>query len=48
LSWLLGSKCAVCHKKVIEPRKYLNDKGKPIKVCAKCVLYAERRAFRKR
>jgi hypothetical protein len=47
-SWLIGSKCAVCGKKAVEPRKYFDDKAKPIKVCKNCVPYAERRAFRKR
>jgi hypothetical protein len=48
LSWLLGSKCAVCNKKAKESRNYFNDKGKPIVVCLKCIPYAERRAYRKR
>lgn len=47
-SWLLGSKCAICTKKAAELRKYFDDEGNPIKVCEMCVLYAERRAFKKR
>lgn len=48
-SWLFGSgKCAICGKKAIQPRKYNNQAGKPVKVCVNCVMYAERRAFRKR
>jgi hypothetical protein len=47
--WLFGSKkCAICQQKAEEPRKYFDDKGKPIVVCYKCVSYAERRAFRVR
>jgi len=48
LAWLFGGKCAICGKKAVEPRKYYNDRGKPIRVCRMCVPYAERRAFRKR
>lgn len=39
--------CAICHKKAVEPRGYLNDRGEHIVVCRQCVEYAERRAFRK-
>jgi ribosome-binding protein aMBF1 (putative translation factor) len=42
------AKCAICGKKASQPRKYLNAEGKPVKVCALCVPYAERRAFRRR
>ncbi len=48
LSWLFGTKCAVCGKKAKDARNYVDDMGKAIKVCEKCVPYAERRAFRKR
>lgn len=42
---LLG-RCSLCRRKKAD-RKYFNDKGKKILVCYHCVLYAERRAFRK-
>ena len=45
--WLFGSKCAVCGNKAVTPRKYYNQENKAIVVCDKCVMYAERRAFRK-
>ncbi|WP_162473339.1 hypothetical protein [Planococcus sp. CAU13] len=45
---IFRKKCAVCKKKAAEPRKYFNEVNKPIVVCEKCVMYAERRAFRKR
>ncbi len=48
LSWLFGSRCALCGKKAREARNYVDEKGQPIKVCKMCVPYAERRAFRKR
>ena len=41
------NKCALCKKKERDLRKYRNDKGKTIKVCKACTIYAERRAFRK-
>ncbi|MDF2648214.1 MAG: hypothetical protein K0Q73_4019 [Paenibacillus sp.] len=47
-AWLFRTKCACCGKRVVEPRKYYNDKRKPIVVCKLCVPYAERRAFIKR
>jgi uncharacterized OB-fold protein len=47
-SKIFGAKCAVCGKRAMQPRNYLDDKGRPIKVCASCVPYAERRAFRKK
>jgi len=47
--WLFrSSKCYICGTKAVEPRNYVNDAGKPVKVCFKCVDYAERRAMRKR
>jgi hypothetical protein len=46
--WLFGSKCAICRQKAEDARKYFDDQGKAIVVCAKCVMYAERRAFRVR
>lgn len=45
---LFKKKCAVCKQKAREPRKYFDDHNQPVVVCAQCVLYAERRAFRKR
>ncbi|MDF2924571.1 MAG: hypothetical protein K0R57_3485 [Paenibacillaceae bacterium] len=45
---LFQSKCAICGKKAVQPRKYLNPQGKAVKVCSLCVPYAERRAYRKR
>lgn len=45
---LFQKKCAFCKKKVAEPRKYFNDRQKPIHVCYNCITYAERRAFRTR
>jgi hypothetical protein len=48
LNWLFRNKCAICGHKAVQPRRYFDDKGKPIKVCSNCVPYAERRAFRKR
>jgi hypothetical protein len=45
---LFGTKCAICGKRVTQARNYIDDHGKPIKICANCVPYAERRAFRKR
>ncbi len=47
-AWLFGHKCAMCHKKASSMRIYYNDQSKKIHVCEKCVIYAERRAFRKR
>lgn len=47
LSKLFGAKCAICKKKLIRPTSYLDDRGSVIKVCFKCVSYAERRAYRK-
>lgn len=44
---LFKKKCAVCKKKASEPRKYYDDQNKAVRVCVKCVIYAERRAFRK-
>lgn len=45
---LFKKKCAVCKQKAAEPRKYYDDQQKAVFVCMKCVIYAERRAFRKR
>jgi hypothetical protein len=47
LEWLFGRKCALCAKKASSMRIYYNDQNKKIFVCPKCVIYAERRAFRK-
>ncbi|GGM41827.1 hypothetical protein GCM10011351_29920 [Paraliobacillus quinghaiensis] len=48
LKKLFGSKnCYVCGQKASQPQKYLDDKGKIVYVCYKCVPYAERRALRK-
>ncbi|MGF2618055.1 hypothetical protein ACQUWN_20945 [Rossellomorea aquimaris] len=43
----LQSKCAICKQKPKQAAVYFNDRGQKVKVCAKCVPYAERRAFRK-
>ncbi|GIQ68270.1 hypothetical protein XYCOK13_10940 [Xylanibacillus composti] len=49
LGWLFRSaKCHICGQKAVEPRNYFSNDGKPVKVCFKCVDYAERRALRKR
>lgn len=40
-------KCAICKGKMVSPTAYIDDKGKAIKVCYKCLSYAERRAYRK-
>lgn len=45
---LFKKKCAVCKHKAREPRKYFDDRNEPVFDCRQCVLYAERRAFRKR
>ncbi|WP_202081121.1 hypothetical protein [Caldalkalibacillus salinus] len=47
LGFIFGKRCAFCKKRTSHPRQYLNDDDKIIHVCEKCVLYAERRAYRK-
>lgn len=41
-------KCAICHNKLERPTTYYNDRNEQVKVCYKCVPYAERRAYRKK
>ncbi len=43
---LFHNKCEICKRKLKPLRKYVNDKGKTIKVCIPCSEYAERRAYR--
>ncbi|ADU29171.1 hypothetical protein Bcell_0895 [Evansella cellulosilytica DSM 2522] len=47
LSKLFGEKCTICKHKCKKPSKYMDDIGNEMKVCVKCVSYAERRAYRK-
>lgn len=42
----LNNKCIICKRKVKPLRKYIDDKGRVIKVCIPCSEYAERRAYR--
>jgi hypothetical protein len=42
---LFGGKCLFCKRRVRPLRKYIDDRGKVIKVCVPCSEYAERRAF---
>ncbi|ETI66259.1 hypothetical protein BAVI_23548 [Neobacillus vireti LMG 21834] len=44
---LFENKCNMCKRKIKPLRKYKNDKGKTIKICLDCSVYAERRAFKK-
>ena len=45
----LFKKCYFCNQRIPrkEVRHYVDDVGKKINVCEKCVIYAERRALRK-
>lgn len=43
--YFLKRKCNICAAKSKDYRFYVNDNGEKIKVCFKCVEYAERRAF---
>jgi len=45
---LLEKRCFVCKRKTKPLYKYYDKKGKSIKVCSDCAIYAERRAFRKK
>lgn len=45
--FLKPKKCVICHRYAERPQTYYNDQGEKVKVCYKCVPYAERRAFRK-
>lgn len=38
-------KCKLCKGKAVQSRNYIDDNGKKIKVCYKCIPYAERRAY---
>jgi len=43
-----SSKCAICKRKVDPyPALYKDPKGKKVKLCLECTLYAERRAYLK-
>lgn len=44
---LRPEKCAICNSNPSSPAMYYNDLGQKVKVCYKCVPYAERRAYRK-
>ncbi|MCA0972142.1 hypothetical protein LCM20_16160 [Halobacillus litoralis] len=46
--WLTPKSCAICNKKPKDPERYVDDAGREVLVCRKCVGYAERRAMRKR
>ncbi|WP_198663124.1 MULTISPECIES: hypothetical protein [Paraliobacillus] len=51
MNWLKGlfapKRCYICGQKASQPQTYLDDQGKKVQVCYKCVPYAERRALRK-
>ncbi len=47
-AWLFGRKCDMCGKKSSSMRIYYNETSQKLYICEKCVVYAERRAFRKR
>ena len=43
----LSKGCYFCKRKAVNLRHYKNEANKSIVVCALCVEYAERRAYRK-
>lgn len=45
--WFRKKPCHFCQKKTSFMQTYLSDSGKQIKVCEKCLEYAERRALKK-
>lgn len=44
---LSNSNCAICKKSAKGGTRYYNERSERVKVCSKCVPYAERRAYRK-
>lgn len=48
LDFLKPQKCVICHGRPERAQLYYDDQGQKVKVCYKCVPYAERRAFRKK
>lgn len=40
-------KCVFCQSRKGFMKTYVNDQGKPVRVCEKCLEYAERRAMKK-
>ncbi|CQR46013.1 hypothetical protein BN1058_00256 [Paraliobacillus sp. PM-2] len=51
MNWLKqlfpSKKCYICGQKATKPQTYVTDQGESVRVCYKCVPYAERRALRK-
>lgn len=45
--WFAPKRCYICNQTATKPQAYLTDQGETVRVCYKCIPYAERRALRK-